>query len=123
MCEGSIPSGNYSSDLRSICLGTSNMSVRSPPKTAPKPNLSKDTGRKRALEFLDTLAQSTPTKSRRLEIAEQLNKFEKERKKAVDRRYKRQQRMMQLASELHEDETAIAELDTKIRRLKAEQVE
>ena len=122
MCEGLIFSDNYSSELVSICTDTLKMSIN-PPKTAPKPNLSRDTGRKRAMEFLETLAVSSPTKSRRLEIAEQLKQFEKERKAAIDRRNKRRQRMRQLASELEEDETAIAEWDAKIRKLKLEPVE
>lgn len=118
MCEGLFPSDNYSPELLSICAETLKMSLN-PQKTAPKV-----AGRKRTTEFLQSLAQaSTPVKSRRLVVAEQLAKFEKQRKTAVDKRYRTQQKMKQMACELEECETTIAELDAKIEQLKAEHVE
>jgi hypothetical protein len=126
MTEGSISSGSYSTTLNEICnnveIMSINQSTTSKPQVPAKPT-ARDIGRKRTFQFLDDIAKEAPTKSRRLEIVQSLDRLEKERVKAVNRRDKKKQRMRELAAGLEDDESQIAELDEQIRRLKAERVE
>jgi len=76
-------------------------------------------GRRRTQEFLSDVFES-PTKSRRLEIANQIKTLEREYSKTGNRARKRKQQIRELTAALEEDETRYAQLDEQIRTLKSE---
>ena len=130
MIEGSIPSGGHysNSSFLSICNPMENMSLKNtsnPPSysSATETVTTENLGKRRALQFLDTMASERTPKSRRLDIVNQLQRCEKERSKLINARNRTRRQIAELYANLEEQETKIAEADERIRRLKAEKVE
>jgi len=85
----------------------------------PRTPTAAEVGQRKTQEFLGDVFQS-PTKSRRLNVANAIKQKESERHKTLCRIRKRKQQIRDLAAKLVDDETSRARLDEQIQALKLE---
>ena len=85
----------------------------------PRAPTAAEVGQRKTQEFLEDVYQS-PTKSRRLNVANAIKQKESERHKTLCRIRKRKQQIRDLAAQLENDETLRAHLDEQIQALKLE---
>ena len=78
------------------------------------------TGKRKAREFLDEMAIETPKKSRRLVLATEIAKLERDREKVHARIRKDKERVRDLLAKIEADEILKARLDDDIRCRKTE---
>ena len=123
VASGSNPNGDLSERFKSIDMKTPGAGRKQTVSGAGRgrelPQSPADIARSRTLEFMSSLAE-TPTKVRRLDIANRIRKLESERCRVVNRIKKVKQRMRELHKSLTDAELECVNIDREITTLRTE---
>lgn len=89
----------------------------------PRAVTAQATGKRKFCEFIQSMAEEAPSKSRRLTIVQQIMTYEKERERVSARLRKNKERAQDLMAKIEADEIEKAQLDAKLLNLKSETID